>query len=171
MFDGKGGGGKMAGKKMSGGNKQREAFGGGSGSSSGSGSGGGKDKTDTKINAPKGAGEGQGDEATTQITHHADGSHTAVHSDGETSEHPSFGHLAMHMHSKHAGGEGMHAHKHESGVTTHHAGMDGMVEGPHEHGSVDEAAEHMKSMMGEDGGNGSMEMSDGESDAGMPTLY
>jgi hypothetical protein len=148
-------------KMKSGGNVQREKFASG---------GGGKDRTDPKVKGP--APEKAGGEATTEITHHGDGTHTAVHSDGETSEHPSMGHLAMHMHAKHGDGEAMHVHKHESGVTTHHVGMDGAVEGPHDHGSTDEAAEHMKSMLGEDGGNGAMEMSDGMSpEDAMPSLY
>lgn len=157
MFDGKNT------KHMRGGNMQREKF------AESAGKPGGKDRTDPKV---KGA-EGEGGEATTEITHHADGSHTAKHSDGETSEHPNMGHLAMHMHAKHSDGEAMHAHKHdEGGVTTHHVGMDGMVEGPNEHGSTEEAADHMKQTLGEDGGNGAMEMSDGASPAhGMTNLY
>lgn len=61
------------------------------------------------------------------------------------------------LHAKH-GGKHMHVHAHEAGVTTHHIGEDGEVEGPHEHGSMEEAADHMKMVMG-----------DGmEEEAGMP---
>lgn len=156
-------------KYMSGGNKQRESFGEKVGKSGGS---EGKDKGETPVKSSKTEGESN----TTTITHNGDGTHTAEHSDGERSEHPSMGHLAMHLHGKHEGGMAMHAHAHDSGVTTHHVGHDGMVEGPHEHGSADEAGEHMKQMLGEDGGNGAMEMSDGMAPAGghgsaMPTLY
>lgn len=156
-------------KYTSGGNTQREAF---MGKAMG---GGGKDKGETKVKGP--APEKSGDGSTTTITHNGDGSHTVEHADGEHSEHPSMGHLAMHMHGKHEGGMAMHAAAHDSGVTTHHVGHDGMVEGPHEHGSADEAGEHMKSMLGEDGGNGAMEQSDGMEPGGghggstMPTLY
>lgn len=144
MLDGK------ANKYSSGGNSQREAF--GKKASEGS-------KPEPKMSAKADTGDG---EATTTITHHADGSHTAVHSDGETSEHPSSGHLAMHMHAKHGHGEAMHVHKHEGGVTTHHVGMDGMVEGPSEHGSTAEAGDHMQAMLGEDGGNGALEEAGGD---------
>lgn len=161
MLDGK------AKKYMSGGNKQREAF----GEKASKMPSGGKDRTDPKV-----AGEHEGSGNTTTITHNGDGTHTAQHSDGETSEHPSMGHLAMHMHGKHEGGMAMHAHHDGMGVTTHHVGHDGMVEGPHQHGSADEAGEHMKQVLGEDGGNGAMEQSDGMQPAGrggaaMPTLY
>ena len=151
----------LDGKQKSGGNMQREKFA----------KGAAEPEPKTKGAPMKGSGEHEG-EPTTEITHHADGSHTAVHSDGETSEHPHMGHMAMHLHAKHSDGEAMHAHKHEAGVTTHHVGADGQVEGPHEHGSTDEAAEHMKQVLGEDGGNGSMEMSDGMSEPhSMPALY
>jgi hypothetical protein len=154
MLDGK------ANKYMRGGNVQRESF--------AKKAGGEKAEPEPKT---KGTAK-EGGEATTEITHHADGSHTAHHSDGEVSEHPHMGHLAMHLHAKHGDGEAMHVHKHEAGVRTHHVGMDGVVEGPHEHGSVDEAGEHMKAMLGDDGGNGAMNMSDGiEPHGEMSTLY
>ncbi len=136
------------GKMKSGGNVQREKF---------------REKAGKMESEPKAKGgpiaEGAGgDEPTTTITHHADGSKTAAHSDGETSEHPNSGHLAMHMHSKHEDGEAMHVHKNMDGATTHHVGMDGQVQGPHQHGSTEEAADHMKSMLGDGGGaNGAEE--------------
>lgn len=150
----------LDGKPKSGGNKQRENFMAGTHES-------GKAKPEPRT---KGAMPDEGGEATTQITHHADGSHSAVHSDGENSEHPTSGHLAMHLHAKHSDGEAMHVHKHMDGVTSHHVGMDGEVQGPHEHGSTDEAAEHMKSMLGDDGGNGAVAETDGISH-GMGNLY
>jgi hypothetical protein len=132
-------------------NMQRESFG-----RKANESGNGKDRTDTKIKTPP----AEHGEATTQITHHADGTHTAVHSDGETSEHPHLGHLAMALHSKHLGGDGAHIHAHggmggeEGAVTTHHVGADGVVEGPHHHASMDEANSHLASMIGQDGEGG-----------------
>ena len=148
-------------------NFQREAFGrkAGAGDKNESARGGGTDRTDTKIKTPP----AEHGEATTQITHHADGSHTAVHSDGETSEHPHLGHLAMTLHAKHLGGDGAHIHAHggmhDGGagmegaephhtVTTHHVGADGVVEGPHHHASMDEANSHLAGMIGQDGEGG-----------------
>lgn len=153
MLDGK------ANKYMSGGNVEREKF-------------------NEKASEPKDKGEKKTKpdedpgEPTTTITHHADGSKTAVHSDGENSEHPDGGHLAMHMHSKHGDGEAMHVHKGMDGVTTHHVGLDGQVQGPDQHGSTDDAASHMQQMLGEDGGNGAIEQSGPPMGAhDMPTLY
>ena len=157
MLDGK------ANKYMSGGNAERENF-------NKKASGGSKEEKrepKSKDNPTEESGE-----PTTTITHHADGSKTAVHSDGETSEHPSGGHLAMHMHAKHDDGEAGHIHAKMDGATTHHVGMDGQVQGPHDHGSVGEAADHMKQMLGEDGGNGAIEQAGpAASPQSMPTLY
>lgn len=135
--------------RQSGGNVQRESL------------GSGKAMPEAKTHG----GEG-GSESSTTIQHHADGSHTVQHHDGETSEHPSTGHMLMGLHAKHESGDGMHVHKHDGmpnhphegmephhAVTTHHVGMDGQVEGPTHHGSVDEAGQHMQQVMGEDGGN------------------
>lgn len=61
------------------------------------------------------------------------------------------------LHAKH-GGAHMHVHKHEAGVTTHHIGEDGVVEGPHEHAGMPEAAQHMQSVMGDHMGGGEMPM-------------
>lgn len=159
-------------KKQSGGNVQREKFGYHAG-------GGGKAMPeDRKVKGDVGVGDSptdNGDGATTTITHHGDGTHSVEHADGEKTDHPTTGHMLMTMHAKHTGEPGGHIHAHGAGATTHHVGHDGMVEGPHEHGTTEEAADHMKAMLGEDGGNGAMEMSDGmqpsmHQGAG-PTLY
>jgi hypothetical protein len=107
-----------------------------------------------------GSGEGAG-KSESRIEHHGDGTHTIHHHDGETSgPHPSMAHAGMHMAGKHDGGEHGHIMPHAGGgATTHHVGMDGMVEGPHEHGSEEDGYDHLKQnigdgadMMGEDGG-------------------
>ena len=86
----------------------------------------------------------------TTIHHMSDGSHHIEHHDGEKSDHPSMGHAGMHMAAKHDGGEHGHIHAHpEGGAETHHVGMDGQVNGPEEHGSVGEAADHLSGMMGD----------------------
>lgn len=146
--------GKKPPAKPSGGNLQREKFRGGLDGVPGK--SGGKDRTETPIKSSE-VGEG---EDTSTITHHPDGSHTIKHADGEESKHPNMAHAAMQLHAKHESGPAMHVHDTGEGARTHHVGHDGMVEGPHEHGSVDEAADHMKQVMGEGGGNGAIEMSE-----------
>ena len=146
MLDGKS-------KGSSGGNHQREAF----KAKVSAMPKGGMNGAEMKVKSPNEPKAGDGSEGKTTITHHPDGSHSIEHHDGEKSEHPSMNHAATHLSSKHEGGMVHHAHQHEAGVTTHHAGMDGMVEGPHEHQNADEAGEHMKQVMGEDGGNGAVD--------------
>lgn len=142
----------MFGKK-SGGNAQRERFG---AKASPEPTGGARPEPKTSG----GLGEMHEGSGTTTIDHETNRVH---HADGETSEHPSLGHALTHIHGKHEGGEAMHVHNHGGNehsegkpITTHHHGHDGMVEGPHHHGSMDEAAEHMKNSIGEgtDGENG-----------------
>lgn len=103
----------------------------------------------------------------TRIEHHEDGTHTVHHHDGETSgPHPSMAHAAMHLAAKHDGGEHGHIMPHPGGgATTHHVGMDGEVQGPHEHQSEDEGYEHLASNIGEgsDMGDG---VNSGASDEG-----
>lgn len=86
---------------------------------------------------------------TSTVHHHEDGSHSVEHHDGETTHHPSGGHMGVHMAAKHDGGEHGHIHAHERGATTHHVGMDGEVSGPHEHESVQEGGNHLMDMMGD----------------------
>ena len=69
----------------------------------------------------------EGEEKTTTITHHADGTHTMEH-DGESSDHPHHMHLASHLAHKLSGGDAHHV--------THHDGMEA-----HSH-TVDEQGEH-----------------------------
>lgn len=138
--------------KKYGGNVQRAAF--------GAKAAGSKDRTDTKIKTPPGDSlKGEGDSSTTTITHNPDGTHTVKHADGEESMHPSIGHLSMALSGKHDGGNAMHVQDKDGSFATHHVGMDGAVEGPNEHGSADEAAEHMKQTLGMDGENASMQES------------
>ena len=157
----------MFGKK-SGGTVQRETFGAKMGSRMASPEPAGKMKPEGKTEGGMGEIHGEG----TTTINHADNS--VDHADGEHSEHPSLAHAIMHIHGKHEGGEAMHVHNHGGHeasegkpVTTHHHSHDGMVEGPHHHASMDEAAEHMKSAIGEggnvgeDGANGAAMGGDG----------
>ncbi len=125
-------------KQTSGGNREREAF-------NSHVSEAGKKPA---MGGEKKPGMNDGGSSTT-IEHHGDGSHSVHHADGEHSDHPTTGHMLMALHAKHAEGDGGHLHAHPEGTaTTHHVGMDGMVEGPHEHASAEDGANHLSSMMG-----------------------
>lgn len=129
-------------------NAQREAFG---------------KKVAEHMKANAGGGEhaaatgGEGEHSSpvigeSKISHHEDGSHSVEHHDGEKSHHPSAGHMGVHMAAKHDGGEHGHIMPHGGGATTHHADMGGEVHGPDEHGSFDEAANHLNNAIGDGGG-------------------
>jgi len=93
--------------------------------------------------------EGDGSAHTT-LHDHGDGTfHTESH-DGEKTEHPHIGHALMHMAGKHSVGRHFHAHHDGGGITTHHHTEEGGTEGPHEHGSTEEAMDHMGSVMNGD---------------------
>lgn len=144
-------------KFSSGGNKQREGF--------------TKSVSEMKPPSEKGASmrpEKGGGSGKTEITHNPDGSHSVMHHDGEKSEHPNAGHMAAHLHAKHEGGEvgNMHATP-EGGAVTHHVGMDGMVEGPMDHASPEEGANHMATMMGGGSDSPDMAMGNHEDEGGL----
>lgn len=116
--------------------------------------------------------EGGGEHTKIMHDHPKPGMHTVHHADGEKTEHPSVGHMLMGLHAKHAEGEGGHMEVHPEGhATTHHVGMDGMVQGPDEHEGPQEAGEHLGSVMSEPddmsgGGGGGMGNGSGESSGG-----
>ena len=83
------------------------------------------------------------------IKHHEDGSHSVEHHDGEKSHHPTGGHMGVHMAAKHDGGEHGHIMPHGGGATTHHTDMGGETHGPDEHGSFEEAANHLNGAIGD----------------------
>lgn len=99
-----------------------------------------------------------GDGKKTEITHHPDGSHEVQHSDGEVSKHPNAGHMAAHMHAKHDGGDVGNMHSDGGAVTTHTVGPDGEVNGPTEHASPEEGANHLAMAM--NGNDGEMPMAE-----------
>lgn len=92
-------------KHFSGGNHQRESF---NKKASESSSDAGKSKSpasDMDTSMDGGADSGaDSEEPKTTITHHADGTHTTEHSDGEVSDHPSMDDAAQYMSAKHGGG-------------------------------------------------------------------
>jgi hypothetical protein len=55
------------------------------------------------------------------------------------------GGVPEHLKAMHAemGGKHMHVHQHEGGLTSHHVGEDGKVEGPHDHENTEALKEHM----------------------------
>jgi hypothetical protein len=69
-------------------------------------------------------------------------------SEGDTEDGDGPHEMLQELHAKH-GGKHMHVHAHDQGVTTHHIGDDGNVEGPHHHASTQEAADHMHMVMGD----------------------
>ncbi len=178
----------------SGGNFQREKFSegvasGGAGGGTGGGAGGGRGvsgmgkapgKPELHTSMTQEPEPDKGHSGQTTIMHGEDGSHTVKHADGEETEHPNIHHAMMAVASKHESGDhgvmhhhgGMPEHPHEGmeehhTVTTHHVGMDGEVQGPHHHGSPEEAGQHLASMMGDDGhglGEPSMPMDMGPGD-------
>lgn len=106
--DGKDSGGAKDSKHFSGGNHQRESFNKkASESKPEPGDGGSKSKPPVDTSMDGGAdSSADSEEPKTTITHHADGTHTTEHSDGEVSDHPSMDDAAQYMSAKH-GGMGM----------------------------------------------------------------
>jgi hypothetical protein len=94
--------------------------------------------------------EGTDGASHTTLHDHGDGTfHTEGH-DGAQEQHPHIGHALMHMAAKHSEGKHMHVHHDGMSMTSHHhMGEGGKPEGPHEHGSSDEAADKMKEVMGD----------------------
>lgn len=131
--------------------------------------------------SPHGESGGGGGKMESRIEHHVDGAnlppdapkgtqHTVYHHDGEVSHHPNMPHAAMHLAAKHEGEEHGHIQPHAGGgATTHHATMDGVVQGPDEHGSEEEAYNHLKGSIGEgagmEGGEGMMPNEGGQEDS------
>lgn len=87
-----------------------------------------------------------GEEHTTTITHHADGSHTM---DGE--HHPSHLHMLAKLGHKVTGGDKHHiVHSDGIGHTSHGIHESGEHDGPHEHNSAEEAKEAMGHFLDEE---------------------
>lgn len=89
-----------------------------------------------------------------QVHDHGDGSFHTVSKEGEQTEHPTVGHMLMHVAHSSAP---EHGHTHvmhnaEGGHTSHHVMQDGEIQGPHEHPDMESLAEHMRGMTGEGGG-------------------
>ena len=101
---------------------------------------------------------GGGQKSESRVEHHGDGTHTVHHADGEKSgPHPSMAHAAMHMAGKHDGGEHGHITPHPGGgATTNHVGMDGQVQGPHDHEAESDGYSHLQGSIGEGSEGGEM---------------
>ena len=72
-------------------------------------------------------GEADGEEGTSTITHHADGSHTSQMHGGEETHHPDHKHLMAHIGHHLSGGDAHHV--------THHDGMEAHSHTVHEDGT------------------------------------
>jgi hypothetical protein len=91
----------------------------------------------------------------TKLHDHGDGTYTSE-CGGESMDHTHIGHALMHIASHHEP-DGIHHHVHSDGmsITDHHVRDGAEVEGPHEHGSPEEAGEHLASVLS--GGDGEYE--------------
>lgn len=106
----------------------------------------------------------------TTLHDHGDGTYHTESQDGQRVEHPSIGHALMHIASTHA--EGKHLHFHHDGMvpTSHQAGEDGSVEGPHDHENLEALKEHLSRFFDEEeheGGDGYGESEDDRSLSGL----
>lgn len=114
----------------------------------------GKDGKLPKISESKRPEEGKEDdpkpeesgEKMSSMHEHPDGTfHTMK--DGDKEEHPDMGHALMAMAAHHKP-EGKHVHAHHDGMSVHTHGIsEGQHEGPTEHGSTEEATQHMGDFM------------------------
>lgn len=89
------------------------------------------------------------------------GEHSELHDNGDGSfktvkggaeeEHPDLGHALMGLAGHHKP-EGKHVHAHHDGASVHTHGIsEGMHDGPNEHGSTEEATEHMGNYLSDEG--------------------
>lgn len=104
-------------------------------------------------------GDGDKHESTHSELHdNGDGSFKTVKG-GAEEEHPTLGHALMSMAGHHAP-SGKHVHGHHDGGSVHsHGHSGGMTEGPNEHGSAEEAGQHMGNYLADDSGENSGEPS------------
>jgi hypothetical protein len=108
----------------------------------------------------KAAGRVEGEEKTTTITHHADGTHTMEH-DGETSEHPDHLHMMAHLGHNLTGEKHHVAHHDGMSITTHGVHESGEHEGPQQHNSAEEAKESFGKFMDEEAKEPEHQQADG----------
>lgn len=87
--------------------------------------------------------------ATSELSDNGDGTFHTKTPDGKEMDHEHIGHALMHIASKHAEGKHVHVHEDGMGMVSHHHMGHGDVQGPHEHGSADEAGDHVKDVMGD----------------------
>jgi hypothetical protein len=93
--------------------------------------------------------------AGSELHSHGDGTyHTMI--DGQKTEHPSFGHAAMHLAAHHeAENTQSHVHHHEDGTHTSHHMKDGQVDGPHDHDNLEALKGHLGKFLNEEEHEGS----------------
>lgn len=102
--------------------------------------------------------EGAGEPMVHELHDHGDGSFsTRMHGEGEATKHPTHMHAVAHL-AHHVTGGDKHHIAHHDGMSVHTHGIheSGEHDGPHEHGSANEASQHMEAFMG-DGEDGHQE--------------
>lgn len=83
-----------------------------------------------------------------ELHDHGDGTFHTVKG-GQQEEHPDMGHALMGLAGHHKP-EGKHVHAHHDGMSVHSHGISGGVhDGPNEHGSAEEATQHMGNYLSE----------------------
>jgi hypothetical protein len=115
---------------------------------------GGTDKGEgdpLKREQGKTVGQSEGEEATTTITHHGDGSHTVRTGDGQEEHHPDHLHAGAHVLHHMSGGDKHHI-VHHDGVAAHSHSIheDGQHEDHGEHNSAEEAKGALDKFLGEE---------------------
>ena len=102
-----------------------------------------KNEAQKKPDPVNGDGEQhQSENEHSELHDHGDGTFHTVKG-GEEEQHPSLGHALMGMAGHHAP-DGKHVHAHHDGMSVHsHGHSGGMTDGPNEHGSGEEAGQHM----------------------------
>ena len=101
---------------------------------------------------PEMGGEHEEGGAQFQIHDHGDGTFHSITKDGQRTEHPHVGHLAVHVAAHHEP-DGKHFHAHQDGMgehTSHQATAGGEPEGPHDHENIEALKEHMGQFLDEE---------------------
>lgn len=103
--------------------------------------------------------EGHGEHS--ELHPHEDGIQFKTIKGGAEENHPDLGHALMALAGHHKP-EGKHVHAHHDGMSVHTHGIaDGQHDGPHEHGTPEEATDHMGSYLS-DGSEGDNEHESGD---------
>ena len=102
----------------------------------------------TKRNQP--AEDNSGGQSMT-LHDNGDGSYRSEASDGTSMDHPTLGHMLMHVANHHAP-DSKHMHIEHDGMApkSHQVGEDGEPEGPHDHANMEALKQHMDQFLSEE---------------------